>query len=273
MSPEVARSCQRLTEILLTGPGSFREEWLAQGRKAVAPFVASPGQDHVSLDRLRAGARAVGATNALVCLGGIGAGDCAPTQVALDEPLPNDSVRENWPVLAVVPDLSGAVLDTGQGYVLIAGTPEFLVGAVPDGVDAAYARFGRDARKLARLHPELAAVAERLKPVGHAWAGPSEVEPGSAVAEQLAVMEALVRAELAAPDFARRWLEAHRTAHNRGERLREPFERALGKVFFLLEDYSIDPELRDPEDLTDDELVTGVEQALGKILALPDQYG
>jgi hypothetical protein len=39
------------------------------------------------------------------------------------------------PVLLALPDLSGAVLATGSGYALIAGTTRFLGGALPHGVD------------------------------------------------------------------------------------------------------------------------------------------
>ncbi|GIF44484.1 self-protective colicin-like immunity protein [Actinoplanes xinjiangensis] len=100
------------------------------------------------------------------------------------------------------------------------------------------------------------------------WRRPSEVTPGSAVARQLDLMRRLVDGHLTGPDFARAWLAARRDLLHGGERVREPFERALSEVFYLLDDYPIDPALRSPGDTTDEQLHQGVRDALAKLADL-----
>jgi hypothetical protein len=73
---------------------------------------------------------------------------------------------------------------------------------------------------------------------------PDDVVPGSGVAEQLAVMASFVRGELSGSGFGRRRHAARRRARERDERTGNAVGRALGEVFFLLEDYLIDPDLR-----------------------------
>ncbi len=74
-------------------------------------------------------------------------------------------------------------------------------------------------------------------------------------------MQQLLDGRTPAPDFARNWLAARRRALAEGERVREKFERILRDVFYALDDYVIDPELRDPNDMTDDELTAHVQEA------------
>ncbi|HET6711539.1 hypothetical protein [Amycolatopsis sp.] len=215
-----------------------------------APVVALSDVDGQLLGLLRAGGRAVGAREVLECRHG-----AAPVRRPLDE----------WPfgpgpVLLALPDLSGAVLVTGLGYALVTGTPRFLRAALPHGVDDARARFGRVARRLGR--PGLAAAAERFPPGAHAWRSPAEVASGSGVAGQLAVMAAFAHGDLSGAEFARRWYAARRRAGERGERVRDRLAWLLGEVFFLLEDYPIDPGQREPGDLTDEELLAGVRNLL-----------
>jgi hypothetical protein len=95
-------------------------------------------------------------------------------------------------------------------------------------------------------------------PRPRAWARPDEVDPASQVAQQLTLIDALINGSLPGPDFARAWLAARRESLNAGERLREPFDRALNEVFYAIEDYVIDPELREPGDMSDDDLVDRV---------------
>jgi len=105
-------------------------------------------------------------------------------------------------------------------------------------------------------------------PRPRAWARPDEVDPASHVAQQLALINALINGSLSSPDFARAWLAERRESLNDGERLREPFDRALNEVFYAIEDYVIDPELRDPDDMTDDDLITRVYAAYALIQQL-----
>ncbi|WP_051736037.1 hypothetical protein [Amycolatopsis rifamycinica] len=215
-----------------------------------APVVALSGVDGPLLGLLRAGGRAVGAREVLECRHGR-----APVNRPLDDRLVPGVIGAG-PVLLAVADLSGAVLDTGLGYALVAGTPRFLRGALPDGADEARVRFARVARRLTR--PGLLAVAGRFPPGAHAWRSPAEVAPGSGVAEQLAVMASLVRGDLPGSEFARRWYAARRRADEHGERVRGTMGWVLGEVFFLLEDYPIDPAQREPGDVTDVELLVRV---------------
>jgi hypothetical protein len=94
-----------------------------------------------------------------------------------------------------------------------------------------------------------------------AWARPDEVAPESHVARQLALIDALISGSLPGPDFARSWLAERRQSMDAGERLRELFERAFDQVFYAIEDYVIDPALREPGDMTDDDLVKRVAAA------------
>ncbi|MEU4250795.1 hypothetical protein AB0F15_25645 [Amycolatopsis sp. NPDC026612] len=238
---------------MLDGPTAFSPAWLAEDGKAVAPVAAPSGLDRALLERLRTGGRVVGVNEVLKCVDG-----AAPVRL----PPAGQPTLERGPVLLVLPDLSGAVLATGLGYALVAGTSRFLGGALPGGVNDARARFARHARRLAGTHPGLPAVAGRFPPRAHAWKSPAEVAPGSAVAGQLALMASFARGELSGAEFARSWYAAGRRADERDERVRGMVGWALSEVFFLLEDYPIDPALREPGDVADEELVAGVRTAV-----------
>lgn len=80
------------------------------------------------------------------------------------------------------------------------------------------------------------------------WASPAEVTSGSGVATQIELMRELADGKTAGPDFARSWLAARRRVLDGGERVREKFDRMLTEVFYLLDDYVIDPTLRDAGD-------------------------
>jgi Bacterial self-protective colicin-like immunity len=100
------------------------------------------------------------------------------------------------------------------------------------------------------------------------WAKPADVEPGTGVAEQLSLMGSVARGEIAGPDFARAWLAARRRALAGGERVREKFDHVLNQVFYMIEDYTIDPDLRDESDMSDGELVDRVRAALTELQTL-----
>lgn len=102
------------------------------------------------------------------------------------------------------------------------------------------------------------------------WSRPSQVEPGTGVAEQLELVRRLASGRMSGADFAERWLAARRRALAEGERVREPFDRVLTSVFYLLDDYVIDATLRDSGDMTDDELVQRVQLALRQLDSLED---
>ncbi|MEU9887492.1 colicin immunity domain-containing protein [Sphaerisporangium sp. NPDC051011] len=101
-----------------------------------------------------------------------------------------------------------------------------------------------------------------------AWSRPSDVEPGTGVAEQLYLMRQFAGGRLSAPDFASAWLAARRRVLAGGERLRKRFDRVLTNVFYQLDDYAIDPALREPGDMTDADLKQYVQGALDDLDAL-----
>lgn len=78
-------------------------------------------------------------------------------------------------------------------------------------------------------------------------------------------MRKLLNGDLTGPDFARTWLAARRQALDAEERVREPFQRILDAVFYLLDDYVIDPALRVPGDISDADLTEQVAVALGRL--------
>jgi hypothetical protein len=130
--------------------------------------------------------------------------------------------------------------------------------AVGEGVDAARARFTRHARALADRCPSLAAVAAAHPSAHRAWSHPAEVDPHSAAARRLALLYAFIRGSCSAPDFARGWWEEQRSSQAKGERLRGPLEELFDRVFMILEDYAIAPELAESGDLSDTELRAAV---------------
>ncbi|MFN8074585.1 MAG: colicin immunity domain-containing protein [Kineosporiaceae bacterium] len=105
----------------------------------------------------------------------------------------------------------------------------------------------------------LADVALWRPPAQRSFRSATEVPPGSATADQLALMRGLVDGTVTGADFARGWLAARRRALDAGERTRDALGEALDAVFWLLEDeYTIDPELREPADLDDPALAARV---------------
>lgn len=261
-----------LAGVLLFGQSHFNPEWLAQNSKTVVPLASPAYPDQTLVDRLRKGAKVASVDFVLA--------GCAHPEHSSDPllrvPLTGKEVLVEFPwrgidFLMCLPDLSGAVLVTTNGYALLAGTADFVRAAVYEGVDEAKARFARYAKKLARQQPGLAAIAEEYPPGFHAWASPVEVAPGTGVAEQIALMESLVRGDLSATDFESRWLAARRRSLDADERTREKFSRILDDVFYAIEDYVEDPSLRDPGEISGEELLERVQVALAELRSLDER--
>lgn len=168
------------------------------------------------------------------------------------------------PLLLVTANLEGAVLFPEPGYALVAGTSAFLAGAAPEGVDQARARFARYARAAARRWPVLESTARSFPPRQIAWKYPSDVPEATATGQQLALMRDVAAGRCTGAEFAVGWLNARRRSQQQGERVRDPLETLLDRVFSLLEDYSIDPRFKEPGDLSDDELQNAVTELLLK---------
>lgn len=106
---------------------------------------------------------------------------------------------------------------------------------------------------------------ESPKRAPRAWAAPRDVPAGSGIGALLAYMQRFVAGDEGAPEFAKGWLAGRRQALAAGERLRQPFERILDDLFYVLDEYVIDPKLRDSEDMTDDELLAHVRDAWNRL--------
>ncbi|WP_416978803.1 hypothetical protein [Streptomyces sp. T028] len=136
-----------------------------------------------------------------------------------------------------------------------------MAAAVGEGTDTARARFGRYARALMERHPSLSAVAAAYPPEHRAWSHPDDVDPTSAAARQVALLRAFTDGTCGAPDFAHGWWEARRASQANGERVEGALGTLFDRVFMILEDYSVDPDLAEPGDLDDTELLTAVRAA------------
>lgn len=251
---------------LVPGSWSFDEAWLSDGPKPVVPVPAASHVDGALVRRVTEGCRAGGADGVLVLTNGPGASGRTWRPVV---PGAGASALDGigYPALLAASDRQGAVLFSRPGYALVAGTPKFLAGAVPEGVDGGRARFARYARSVAHRWPELQAVARSLPPRHRAWGRAGDVPAGTGTARQLQLLRAFAIGSVDAADFARGWPGARRTSDANGERLREPLLTAFGQVFSLLEDYSIDPALKEPDDLSDQELRDAVREIAKRVEA------
>ncbi|MFS4091281.1 hypothetical protein [Streptomyces sp. AF1A] len=241
---------------LLSDGTTFASSWLRD--KAVAPISAGARLGTALGHRITAGCRAVEASH-VACADLSGTDERVVRSIRL--PFDSDSAEVHPPSLLWTPDQQGAVLFPEPGYVLVAGTASFMSAAVDEGVDTARARFARHTRVLADRCPSLAAVAAAHPPAHRAWAHPAEVDPHSAAARQLALLDAFAEGSCTASNFARDWWKERRASQANGERLRGPLEDLFDRVFMILEDYSISPELAEPGDLSDTELRAAVTEA------------
>ncbi|MGW2486750.1 hypothetical protein ACWCV9_05945 [Streptomyces sp. NPDC001606] len=234
----------------------FAPSWLHD--KEVAPLLVGAQMDAPLLHRIMAGCQAVGASR-MACADLSAPGE--PVVQTLRLPLDMDGSKVRPPSLLWTLDEQGAVLFPEPGYALVAGTVLFMAAAVSEGVDTARARFGRHARALADRHPSLKAVAAAHPPAHRAWSQPDEVAPTSAAARQLELLDWFIEGSCNAPDFTHGWWDARRASQANGERLRGALADLFDQVFMILEDYSVDPELAEPGDLSDAELRAAVTDA------------
>ncbi|MFE6287413.1 hypothetical protein [Streptomyces sp. NPDC057877] len=250
-SPELGDSSD--LRKVLDPDSTFTSFWLREN--AVAPVPVGARIDAALARRITAGCRAVGASNLLAT----NLADAPATTSRL--PADADCTGIRPPVVLRTPDLQGVVLFPEEGYALIAGNTAFMASAVSEGTETARARFGRYARALLERHPSLASVTASHPPGHRAWSRPDDVDPASATAQQLALLEAFTEGTCAAPDFAHGWWDARRTSQTNGERVQGPLGGLLDDIFMILEDYSVDPDLAEPGDLDDAGLQTAVRAA------------
>lgn len=259
-----------LQRLLFGGDGLRRDLWGTEGDSAIAPVPVSSEVDTALVRRLAAGSRNTGARTVLIGKPDVSSADEELAVV----PAEHDALLGRLaglpaPLLAVPSALDGAIVFEQAGYALIAGVPNFLAGAVPEGVDGARARFLRYSRKVAGRWPAVSEVAAQLPPREHSWGSPADVVPESNTARQLHLMRLLTSGEMDPSRFAREWLDSRRRASASGERVRKPLASVLDAVFSCLDDYSIDPQFAEPGDLTDEELVARVQDLVRQLDGLP----
>ncbi|MGW7351774.1 colicin immunity domain-containing protein [Streptomyces sp. NPDC054784] len=246
---------------ILSGPDSYSDAWIRRGDKDVAPVPAGGGENRNLVCRLTSGCREAGADSIHVV-------DLDPKKANSAVVLvPTSEARERLTedtrdsLLIVTSNLTGSILVTSHGYALIAGSVDFLRGALSEGRDAARSRFQRYARKVLHRWPEAGETAKAHPPLAFALSSRGEVSAESFTGRQLALMDSFIGEEINAPWFARAWNDARRQAMAAGERQRGGLADALNTVFFALEDYSFDPDLWESGDLTDDDLLREVSRA------------
>lgn len=232
---------------VLGSDGAFAPSWLRD--RSVTPVPAGARLDAALARRIAAGCRAVGAPYVLATNLADVPGAIAGTTSRLSTHAEGTDIHP--PFLLRTPDLQGAVLFPRSGYALIAGTAAFMAAAVGEGADTARARFGRYARALSDRHPSLSVVAAAYGPEHRAWSHPDDIDPASAAARQVALLDAFTDGTCDAPDFAHGWWEARRASQANGERIQGALGVLFDQVFMILEDYAVDPELAEPGDLDD----------------------
>lgn len=257
-----------LIQAVLSAAGDFRSDWLASaGGKSIAPLPVHAGLSRPTALRLVAGAREAGATAILAASLAPERHDMTVTQVPLstDELLAHASRAQEGSELLLAADNLHSALLPKPGYALLAGTPQFMRGALSEGPDKAKADFQRYARRMQPEKPHIAAVAAGFPPMGKSWKVPSDIPADSHTGRQLTLMRDLLDDAVDGPTYARGWLAERRSAMDAGERVSDTIATALDSVFYALEDYTIDPSLRDEDDLTDEELRQHVADALQQL--------
>jgi hypothetical protein len=261
--PALPGTAGALSAILFDGTANFSSAWLHGVDGIVVPLASPAHIDRTLAQKLHAGAATAGMTAAVAGrLGEDHTNDELVWAPLTDGVALIENTWQDTDFVVALPDMSAALLVTTSGYSLLGGSPVFVRGATNGGVDSARAQFGRYAKKLGGV---LLPIAAQYPPLHREWATEQDVEPGSGVADQLALMRSLVAGEISAQSFAPAWLTGWRRERNGGERTRGALNDALHDIFVVLEDYAADPSLREPDDMTDEELVAKVRKALDSL--------
>lgn len=251
-------------EATISPSGTFKNGWLSECDKSVAPLPAHLRPTHDTATRALAGARQVAATSVWIVSLDPRQGDDTAARCPLDErsllAMINSGTAPST-FMIVTENFLGALLFS-PGYMLVAGTRDFMRGANPEGLDKARIDFRRYVQNLPDPTPGLTQVVADLPPRYQAWSYADEIPEASHTGRLFSLMREFSSGALDGPVFARRWLAERRGAMDMGERVTDGIGCALDIVFYALEDYAIDPELRDPGDMSDDELRRHVADAL-----------
>lgn len=249
-------------EKVVTFAGEFRQDWL-EG-KVVAPIPTGVRADVGFGSRLVSGAREVSVSRMLIvrfhpeCWGDPAVESELDPHVLMHRLSAYEGASG---VLVVTDNLLGAAL-LGPGYALVAGTERFMRAAVPEGSDKARVNFLRYARRVAEHSPHLVEIAAAFPPSERQWKSVGEIPTDSHTGKQLAFMNEFRDELLDGPAFARKWLFERSRAMNVGERVHDKIASIFDEVFYLLDDYVIDPGLRDLCDMTDETLRRRVSDVL-----------
>lgn len=92
------------------------------------------------------------------------------------------------------------------------------------------------------------------------WWTPAELPPGTAIARQLRLVDALLSGEVAPPIFETEFIEARAKELAEDERPEGNLEAGLSQVFLAVDRYCGDPELRDSDDFDDEQLIEFVRE-------------
>ncbi|UNO41072.1 colicin immunity domain-containing protein [Streptomyces sp. MST-110588] len=252
-----------VTRNVLSSGSSYAQLWLRSGKKRVAPLAVNGKTDLGSLRRMVAGCWESGADEVLLAHP-LHTNSSVPVMHTAASVSSLQEAARQWRghLLLVSSSFDGALLFPAPGYALIAGDCRFLSGAVSEGIDQARANFSRYAKRVESKWPSLTEIARSFPPRKGAWSKPDDVATESGTAEQLNLMRSLADGRISPTHFAADWTAARRRAMKEGDRVRSPLSVALNEVFCALEDYSIDPAYKEPEDLTDEELVARVREVL-----------
>lgn len=266
MTNEAVTTCGELAARLLSSPAEFDDGWLGREGRRQAPVPAGPGTYRNLAERMAAGARTAGAGTVLVASLDPVAARLPARREAADVDRLGSVVETDEATLLCVADLSGAVLLVpGDRYALVAGDAGFLAGALPEGVDTARARFSGYARRIGSGRPAVAGVAARFGDFQRVWRTAGDVPADSHVGHQLGLMRTFSTRKVSAEDFARGWLDERRRSLDVHERIGDGLARAMENVFYALEDFAIDPSLRDEDDLTPEQLRAAVDDVLAEL--------
>ncbi|MBL1065206.1 colicin immunity domain-containing protein [Streptomyces sp. 7-21] len=257
---------------ILNQSGLFNSSWLAMDAKACAPYPAPGGINAKLMRYLEYGCRSIGCEDLLVGKVRLSSSERISTDVVIYATIEElfrhtESLKKD--VLIATADLSAGMFISGMDYALIAGVEEFMKGVDSFGVD--YPR--EDFEHYAGTHPtnsaKLFEVAREYAPRKRSWRTASEVPPDSSTGKQLQLMEDFIHGRIEGAAFARQWLNNRSQAIDQREMLTFAILHFLDELFYAIDDsYTIDPSLRDEDDMTDEQLRDVVRACLTKIRKL-----
>ncbi|GAA3169766.1 hypothetical protein GCM10020001_115070 [Nonomuraea salmonea] len=248
----------------------FSREWMDIAAKTVVPIPGTVRGDGSLPHRVCSAAGRLGATYAWGApIVGSRVIDGLLFRVEMTPDVLSVKIPEHHEgIVLAMPDMDNAILSTAGGYSLVAGSHAFVRACLDCGIDEARVRFLRYARRLADANPSVMAVAMEHPPRWRSWRSPREVHPESNTAQQLHLMESFVERTLPASRFVLSWLSERSQALDDGERLHAQFEELMNEVFYALDDYPSDPDLREEGDISEQELRERVNETLRRLAAL-----